>query len=217
MMKTKRWGLDLQLFNDPAPNPTPVPGGDPTPNGGGGKGDPAPNPAPAPAAPAVSFSTKQEFEAAQQSAVNEYLKSLGIEKPDDLKGILDDHKKRADAEKTAEQKLTERDGELQAANTTIRSLRVENAFVLEAFKQNVDPEKLPDALRLADLSKVEVTDGGKIKGIDAFVKDLIEAKPWLLKTEQSPSGHTPGAKHPGGGGASTKTMSALINGAQRRR
>lgn len=145
--------------------------------------------------PAVSFATQDEYENALQSAVNDFLKGLGIEKPDDLKAILEEHKSRQEAQKTAEQKLAEREAALKTAQSTVQSLRVENAFILEAIKQGIDPDKLSDALRLADLDKVEVTDAGKVKNIDKVVGDLLTAKPWL-KRDGVPRGQTPSAKQP---------------------
>jgi hypothetical protein len=156
-------------------------------NGGGDKGGEGNK-------PAVSFASQQEYESALQGAVSDFLKGLGIEKADELKAIVDSHKQRQEAEKTAEQKLAERESELKTANTTIQSLRVENAFIVEAIKQGIDPDKLSDAIRLADLAKVEVTDGGKIN-IDKHVSELITAKPWL-KSDGVPRGNTPAAKPP---------------------
>ncbi|RAT99440.1 hypothetical protein [Brevibacillus sp. Leaf182] len=156
-------------------------------NGGGDKGGES--------KPAVAFSSKEEYDSALQGAVSDFLKGLGIEKADDLKGIVDSHKQKQEAEKTAEQKLLERESDLKNANGTIQSLRIENAFTFEAIKQGIDPDKLSDAIRLADLSKVEVTDAGKVKNIDKHVTELITSKPWL-KADETPRGTTPGAKPP---------------------
>ncbi|WP_409174372.1 hypothetical protein [Brevibacillus fortis] len=156
-------------------------------NGGGDKGGES--------KPAVAFGSKEEYDSALQGAVSDFLKGLGIEKADDLKGIVDSHKQKQEAEKTAEQKLLERESDLKNANGTIQSLRIENAFTLEAIKQGIDPDKLSDAIRLADLSKVEVTDAGKVKNIDKHVTELITSKPWL-KADETPRGTTPGAKPP---------------------
>ncbi|MFP3390612.1 hypothetical protein [Brevibacillus sp. SIMBA_040] len=145
--------------------------------------------------PAVAFSSKEEYDTALKGAVSDFLKGLGIEKAEDLKGIVDSHKQKQEAEKTAEQKLVERDTDLKTANSTIQSMRIENAFITEAIKQGIDADKLSDAIRLADLSKIEVNDAGKIKNIEKHVTDLITAKPWL-KSEGTTRGITPAAKLP---------------------
>ena len=156
-------------------------------NGGGDKGGES--------KPAVAFSSKEEYDSALQGAVSEFLKGLGIEKSDDLKGIVEAHNQQQEAQKTAEQKLAEREVDLKTANTTIQSMRVENTFIMESIKQGIDPEKLSDAIRLVDLNKIEVTEAGKIKNIDKLVTELITTKPWL-KADETPRGNTPAAKPP---------------------
>ncbi|EJL29955.1 hypothetical protein [Brevibacillus sp. BC25] len=200
-MKKSQWLFRLQRFNDGGGE-----GGQGGNDGGGGSGGAAgANDGGAQqngggdkggeSKPAVAFGSKEEYDSALQGAVSDFLKGLGIEKADDLKGIVDSHKQKQEAEKSAEQKLIERDTDLKTANSTIQSMRVENAFTLEAIKQGVDPDKLSDAIRLADLSKVEVTDAGKVKNIDKYVTELITSKPWL-KSDETPRGTTPGARPP---------------------
>ncbi|GEC92426.1 hypothetical protein [Brevibacillus brevis] len=195
-MKKSQWLFRLQRFNDG--------GGEGGNDGGGGSGGVAgANDGGAQqngggdkggeSKPAVAFSSQEEYDSALQGAVRDFLKELGIEKADDLKGIVDSHKQKQEAEKTAEQKLLERESDLKNANGTIQSLRIENAFTLEAIKQGIDPDKLSDAIRLADLGKVEVTEAGKVKNIDKYVTELITSKPWL-KADETTRGNTPAAK-----------------------
>lgn len=195
-MKKSQWLFRLQRFNDGGGQGGNDGGGGSggaagandggaQQNGGGDKGGES--------KPAVAFASKEEYDSALQGAVSDFLKGLGIEKADDLKGIVDSHKQKQEAEKTAEQKLLDRESDLKNANGTIQSLRIENAFTLEAIKQGIDPDKLSDAIRLADLSKVEVTDAGKVKNIDKHVTELITSKPWL-KADETTRGNTPAAK-----------------------
>ncbi|MFE1631060.1 hypothetical protein ACFLFF_30460 [Brevibacillus reuszeri] len=167
-------------------------GGDASANGGGGQVAPGGDKG-GEGKPAVAFSSKEEYDTALKGAVSDFLKGLGIEKAEDLKGIVDSHKQKQEAEKSAEQKLIERDADLKAANSTIQSMQIENAFITEAIKQGIDADKLSDAIRLADLSKIEVNDAGKIKNIEKHVTELITAKPWL-KSEGTTRGTTPAAK-----------------------
>lgn len=197
-MKKSQWLFRLQRFNDgggeggqggndggDSGGAAGATDGGAQQNGGGDKGGES--------KPAVAFTSQEEYDSALQGAVRDFLKGLGIEKADDLKGIVDSHKQKQEAEKTAEQKLVERESDLKNANGTIQSLRIENAFTLEAIKQGIDPDKLSDAIRLADLSKVEVTDAGKVKNIDKHVTELITSKPWL-KADETTRGNTPAAK-----------------------
>lgn len=172
-------------------------------NGGGGQGASGGDKG-GEGKPAVAFSSKEEYDTALQGAVSDFLKGLGVEKADDLKGIVDAHKQKQEADKTAEQKLAERETELKNATGTVQTLRIENAFIVEAIKQGVDPDKLADAIRLADLTKVDVTDGGKIKNIEKHVTELITSKPWL-KSDGTPRGTTPQAKQ------STQQKSTIPN------
>ncbi|QYY41468.1 hypothetical protein ACKE5C_11140 [Aneurinibacillus thermoaerophilus] len=207
----KFWMFNIQRFNEGGEGGSGGQDGDGTGAGNGGNGGAGSNVGGDNGTnkqPAVSFQTQEDYDKALQGAVTDYLKSLGIEKAEDLKGIIDAHKQQEEANKTAETKLAERDAELKTANSTIQSLRVENAFILEAIKQGIDPEKLSDAIRLADLSKVEVTDGGKIKNIDKHVSELVAAKPWL-KVESTPTGHTPEQKPPGNTKTSIPNISDL--------
>lgn len=198
-MKKSQWLFRLQRFNDGGGE-----GGQGGNDGGGGSGGAAgANDGGAQqngggdkggeGKPAVAFASKEEYDSALQGAVGDFLKGLGIEKTDDLKGIVESHKQKQEDEKSAGQKLTERDAELKTANNTIQTMRVENAFILEAIEQGIDPKKLSDAIRLADLTKVEVTDAGKIKNIEKHVTELIAAKPWL-KSDGTTRGTTPAAK-----------------------
>jgi hypothetical protein len=213
----KRWDFNMQRFNEGGEGGNGGQGGDggtETASNGSGTGEVAAGgqnnggQGSGNKQPAVSFQTQEDYDKALQGAVTDYLKSLGIEKAEDLKGIIDAHKQQEEANKTAETKLAERDAELKTANSTIQSLRVENAFILEAIKQGIDPEKLSDAIRLADLSKVEVTDGGKIKNMDKHVSELVAAKPWL-KVESTPTGHTPEQKPPSNQKTSIPNISEL--------
>lgn len=207
----KFWMFNIQRFNEGGEGGSGGQDGDGTGAGNGGNGGAGSNVGGDNGTnkqPAVSFQTQEDYDKALQGAVTDYLKSLGIEKAEDLKGIIDAHKQQEEANKTAETKLAERDAELKTANSTIQSLRVENAFILEAIKQGIDPKKLSDAIRLADLSKVEITDGGKIKNMDKHVSELVAAKPWL-KVESTPTGHTPEQKPPGNTKTSIPNISDL--------
>jgi len=93
----------------------------------------------------------------------------------------------ADLQKKFEQAQTkQRDSELRAV------------VIAEAAKVGVaDPM---DAVRLADLTKIEFKDDGTIIGVDEAVKALVEAKPYLLR-QQTPHARpgNPGPTNPAGG------------------
>lgn len=62
--------------------------------------------------------------------------------------------------------------------------RLQTAFKEEARKQGIS--YVEDALRLADLSVVDVDDEGKFVGLEDVVKGLAESKPFLLEKKEQP-------------------------------
>lgn len=76
---------------------------------------------------------------------------------------------------TAENTVQERD-------KTIQSLRINNAFLSANEYTWHDPE---DALRLADLSEVEIEEDGTVVGLKDALKKLAKAKPHLIKKADS--------------------------------
>jgi hypothetical protein len=64
----------------------------------------------------------------------------------------------------------------------IKEIRLENAFLSSNKHAWHDPS---DALRLIDLSSVEIDENGKVKGLDTAIERLAKAKPHLIKTESS--------------------------------
>lgn len=115
-----------------------------------------------------------------------------------LEELLKEKKEREEAEMTELERLkkhlSEKDElvsnlqkEIEALNEKNRKRAIEMAFKEKAREAGI--EYVNDALRLADLSKVEI-DGDEIKGIDEVVKQLVEEKPFLLaqKKQQKPIG-----------------------------
>jgi hypothetical protein len=91
-----------------------------------------------------------------------------------------------DKDLPAQEKLAKDHEELvkshEALVETNKSLALENAFLKANTFKWKDPEA---ALKLADLSEVEVDDAGKVSGLEAALKGLATAKKWLLEDEQA--------------------------------
>lgn len=118
-----------------------------------------------------------------------------------------------DKDKDEQTKTQERVQELE---TTVASLRdqnqklaVENAFLKENTYAWQSPEV---ALRLADLSSVEIDKEGKVVGLKAALDKLAKDNPFLLKPKDEsdnkggsgnppPSGDAPGSRRGAGGDA----------------
>jgi len=76
-------------------------------------------------------------------------------------------------------------GDVTAANSVLKKERINFAITSEAAEQ--DFEDPSDALRLLDVSKLEIDEAGKIKGITKLLKKLAEDKPYLLKSSSNSS------------------------------
>ncbi len=103
-------------------------------------------------------------------------------------------KAKSKAEKALREKQLAEKGELDRAKTetadavkakeglehAVEQLRLHNAFLSSNAYTWHDPE---DALRLADLSDVEIDDDGKVHGLEEAIKKLATKKPHLLKAK----------------------------------
>ena len=69
-------------------------------------------------------------------------------------------------------------GNAKGAEDTIRTLRMENVFLRLAADTFHDSAA---AFKLADLSKVEVTDDGTITGMEDVVDQLADSHPYLVR------------------------------------
>lgn len=124
---------------------------------------------------------------AGQTAVSELLKDLEIEDLDGLRGTVKAHRLAKDAESSdlekaqaALQKLQERNKTLAAAN---RAQMIQSAVVVAATTLGF--RNPADAHALADLSAVEITDDGKVVGVEDALKALLEGREYL-KAEAAP-------------------------------
>lgn len=91
--------------------------------------------------------------------------------------------------------------EKEALEQRERELRIEQAFVTDNTYSWHNPRA---ALKLADLSDLEIDDKGTVKGLKEALKAVADANPWMIKTAESapagPTGST-GVAGQGTGGA----------------
>lgn len=90
------------------------------------------------------------------------------------------------------QKLTER--------TNVQAL--ENAFLKDNTYTWHNPER---ALKLVDMTKVEIDADGKVSGLKDALKALATSDAYLVKAEVTPEPNTPPATSPGNNGGSGTT------------
>lgn len=97
----------------------------------------------------------------------------------------------------AQRDLTEATAKAEKAEQELRDSRIHNAFLSDNKYEWHDPKT---ALKLADLSNVEVAEDGTVRNLAPALEALAKSHPFLLKPkteEQQPKGST-GA--PGSGG-----------------
>lgn len=88
----------------------------------------------------------------------------------------------------ANRDLTEMTARTEKAEGDLSQARLENAFL----KDNKYKWKDPDAaLKLADLSKVEVLEDGTVNGLTAALEALAKSKPYLLDEDKNEGEGTP--------------------------
>jgi hypothetical protein len=117
--------------------------------------------------------------------VSNRLQTLEREKSDrEAREKVEADKKLAD-DKKFEELSTKRQSELEQANNTIRTLKIQTAVERIAAKAGaVDPESV---YRLLDQTSITVDDKGNLIGAEEAVKKLLEAKPFLMGKSGSPA------------------------------
>jgi hypothetical protein len=109
----------------------------------------------------ASFMGRVGREAKKQ--VGEFLKSLGIEKEDELKNIIQNHKETIENNKTELQKAMEAAQNAQREKdelfSSFTSTMKQNEAKVKALALGIKPERLEYILKLIDLNSIEVVDG----------------------------------------------------------
>ncbi len=133
----------------------------------------------------------------REVGVNDLLKELGFTKADDLKTLLADAKKRAEAEKSdlekaqseaadwkkkAEEALNDSKTTAEKAQETL----MRAAVLAEASKPEyrIKADALPDVWAFIKRESIKPKDGadGEFTGIGEALKALAKAKPYLVET-----------------------------------
>jgi hypothetical protein len=97
---------------------------------------------------------------------------------------LSEKERAEELEKKAEDEKADYASQVEKLHKQIRDEKIHTEFIKQANAQNIG--YVDDALKLADLSAVEVGEDGKIIGVDDAVKSLVESKPFLLAQQQKP-------------------------------
>lgn len=89
-------------------------------------------------------------------------------------------KDKTDLEK-AQSRVTELESENEALHDSLRTTRLENAFLTDNSYEWHNPRR---ALSLADLSEVEIDDDGKVHGLKQALDALAKSDAYLLKSKK---------------------------------
>lgn len=117
--------------------------------------------------------------------VNGEYQKLLKEKEDREKADKEAADKKLVEEKKFEELSTKRQQDLDQANITIRTLKVQAAVERIAAKSGaVDTEAV---YKLLDQTSIKVDDQGNVTGVEEAVKALLEAKPFLIGSGGSPA------------------------------
>jgi hypothetical protein len=120
----------------------------------------------------------------------------------------DEQRKTSDLSETekANKRATEAEAERDRVKAEAKTERLQNRFEAAALKAGVvDPDA---AFKLADLSDVEWDENGKPIGLDAIIKDLKAARPFLFAAPAAPKIGTGGGNPAQGNPVNTQGMTA---------
>jgi hypothetical protein len=174
----------------------------------GGTQEPITAPAPAPQTNAASQSFTQEDlsaiaaktrEEGRKAETARILKELGVEDLDQAKAALKAKQDADDAAKTEAQRLNDALTAQQAENARIKSelvaTKVTTALDGALRDSKINPARLTQAVKLADLSGVEVKDG-VVAGLEGVVAQLRSVAPeWFTGQTAAPeTGSTSGTQ-----------------------
>ena len=91
-------------------------------------------------------------------------------------------KKTDDSDDTEDESTGQLKKDFETMLSANEQLRIQLAFVSNTKHQWKDPEA---ALKLADLSDVEIDDDGQVEGLDEALEELAKSKPYLLAESKS--------------------------------
>ncbi|MEB9770417.1 Clp protease ClpB [Bacillus cereus] len=122
---------------------------------------------------------------------------------------LDRIKKELEAKSETEQTLAKQIEDLKKAD---EQNKITNEFIKIATAHGI--AYIDDALRLADLSEVKVEEG-KVLGIEGVVKEIVDNKPYLIKSTQNSKPIGQATNGGGESGGEIKTLESQLTTAKK--
>lgn len=144
--------------------------------------------------------------AGREVAEKELLKEIGVESREVLAASLKAAKDAEDSQKTelqkAQEELVKSREDAAKAQADARTSRIDTALALKIRDAGINPERATSAMRLVDVSKLEV-NGTEVTGLDEAVTELKAQSPEWFRAPGSP----PDASGSGGGALDFRTAS----------
>jgi hypothetical protein len=153
----------------------------------------------------IAANEKREGKKAREA---ELLKATGYETVDDLMAAATEYRALQEATETEADKANKR-AETYEARFREANARYEGTLRTYAFRDalrdsGINAERIPAALRLADLDKLEIDESGAVSGIEDAVNAVREASPeWFADTQPGPR------RSPDASGAPSSTADAI--------
>lgn len=125
--------------------------------------------------------TKVDIDKTKSEAVSEFLKTLGVEDADSLKGIVTKHKEDEEANKTELQRKDDALTETTKQLASEREGRIIAEAKLSAIQLGAKPELVDD---LVIVAKSKVTKEKDINAVIAEIKDSASGKVYFTSEEE---------------------------------
>jgi len=162
----------------------------------------------------INSIVKKEKGKAKKAAQKELLETLGLESVDDLQSIVNAKKKADEQKKTdLEKKEEEINGlktEKQKAIEKANKIAITAEFKVKATdeKFGLKGKQIDAALKLADLSEIEVGEEGAVTGIEDALEKVVKDYPFLKGGTGDNIGGGAGG-NPGGDGTGKSGKSSI--------
>ena len=142
---------------------------------------------------AITFENEKAFmdrvkrEAKKQQ--QDFIKSLGFEKDDDLKAVIAKQKEFEQSQKTEyeklQEKLQEKDSYINQINANLKL----NELKMEALNAGIKPDRLNYALKLIDINSIDFVDGKlNSEQLNSNINTLLTDFPELKGISGTPKG-----------------------------
>jgi len=155
---------------------------------------------------------------AERAAIKDYFKQQGLSEAEAQEAFENFKAKKAEAKEAEMQDVNSLRSKVEKyEQAESEAMRIANRRLIRADAKvmavtlNIKPERIEHAIRLADLSGVDVDDKGNVDGemLREALEKVVEEIPELLIASKTDEENKPGFKLGGSGGKSTTSADVL--------